>query len=143
MNEEKKAEQFKMTLEKQKLEEKERVNEENLRQKKTIEKARISRQITNKYLNQTIRELNHQKELEEKSYNDEFEVKKKDLLNLKQTIDHNREIFQAKVNKKKYQEAKDKQMLVEQTKEILERGENPNFFIPRQKKMDEAERAKK
>lgn len=73
----------------------------------------------------------------------EMESKRKNLLNLKHTIDHNKEMFQAKVNKKKFNEAQSKQDLIEQKNEILQRGENPNFFIPRQLKMEQVEKAKK
>lgn len=71
------------------------------------------------------------------------ESKRKDVLNLKQTIDQNREIFEAKLKKKRYLESKKKEDLEEEKRRILERGENPNFFIPRQQKIDEYERTKK
>ena len=87
--------------------------------------------------------MKNKQEMTEKMLNDDFEQKRKDLLNLKQTMDHNKEILQAKVNKNKYNEAKKKQMLMEQKNLILERGENPNFLIPRQIKMEEHEKAKK
>lgn len=142
-NEDKKLEIFKSKMERAKAEEEGRINQELQRQKEAIEKAKISRQIANKYLNNTLRELKGQKDVAENSYQENFEVKRKDLMGLKETIDHNKEIFQAKVNKNKFNEAKMKQQLVEEKNKILERGENPNFFIPRQKKMDEAERARR
>ena len=80
---------------------------------------------------------------EETQYLIEMEAKRKNLLNLKQTVDHNKEMFQAKVNKKKFTEAKNKQTLIEQKNEILQRGENPNFFIPRKLKMEQVEKEKK
>ncbi len=141
--EEKQAELFKSKLEKNKRDEKERIMQENLKQKETIEKARVSRQLASTFLNQTLREFKSKKEAAEASFTEDFEAKKKSLLNLKQTIDHNKEIFQAKVNKNRFDEVKSKQRLVEEKNAILARGENPNFFIPRQKKMEEAERAKK
>lgn len=80
---------------------------------------------------------------EELAYNANAELKRKELINLKNTIDHNKEIFQAKVNKKKFMDIKNQQLLLEQKNAILERGENPNFFMPRKIKMEEAEKAKK
>lgn len=72
-----------------------------------------------------------------------FEQRRKDILNLKQTIDQNREIYQAKLNKKKFLETKRKEELEEEKKRIIERGENPNFFIPRKQKIEDYERTKK
>lgn len=69
--------------------------------------------------------------------------KRKDVLNLKQTIDQNREIFEAKLKKKKFMEAKKKDELEEEKRRIVERGENPEFFIPRRQKIEEFERNKK
>ncbi len=141
--EEKRVDLFKSKLEKAKLEEKERIMQENLKQKETIEKARVSRQLASTFLNQTLKEFKSKKEAAEASFTEEFETKKKSLLNLKQTIDHNKEMFQAKVNKNKFNEVKRQQKLLEEKSAFLERGENPNFFIPRQKRMEEVERTKK
>jgi hypothetical protein len=71
------------------------------------------------------------------------EIKRKELLKLKSTIDQNREIFQARINKKKYMDAKKNEELLEERRQILERGENPEFFIPRKLKLEEYERSKK
>ena len=79
---------------------------------------------------------------EESQYLIQMDAKRKNLLNLKHTIDHNKEMFQAKVNQKKFDEAKSKQALIDKKNEILQRGENPNFFIPRQLKMEQVEKAK-
>ncbi len=141
-NEEKKLEVFKSQMERAKAEEQERINQELQRQKEAIEKAKISRQIANRYLSSTLRELKGQKDIEERGCSEQFDNKRKDLMGLKQTIDQNREIFQARVNKKKFTEAKVKQQLVEEKSRILERGENPDFFIPRQRRMEEQERAR-
>ena len=81
--------------------------------------------------------------IDENQFANLSEAKRKDLINLKHTIDHNKEIFQAKVNKKKFEDQKSKQALVEQTNEIIARGENPNFFIPRKIKLEEFEKVKK
>ena len=87
--------------------------------------------------------MKEKKEMSEKSLNDEMENKRKNILKLKQTIDHNKEILQAKVNKNRYNEIKNNQLLIQQKNSIIERGENPNFLIPRQLKMEEFEKAKK
>ena len=80
---------------------------------------------------------------QENQYLIRMEAKRKNLLNLKNTIDHNKEIFQAKVNKNKFNEAKEKQELNDQKYEIQQRGENPNFFIPRKLKMQLFEKEKR
>lgn len=80
---------------------------------------------------------------EENQFFSQMDAKRKDLIGLKNTIDHNKEIFQAKVNKNKFMEQKNKEMLLEQKNEIIQRGENPNFFIPRKIKLDEFDRIKK
>lgn len=80
---------------------------------------------------------------EESQYLVEMEAKRKNLLGLKHTIDHNKEMFQAKVNKNKFNEAKERQELNDQKNEIQQRGENPNFFIPRKLKMEQVEKEKK
>ena len=87
--------------------------------------------------------MKDKKKVEEKDFASYSEAKRKDLINLKHTIDHNKEIFQAKVNKKKYNDEKSKQALIDETNEIIERGENPNFFIPRKIKLEEYEKVKK
>lgn len=71
------------------------------------------------------------------------DTKRKDVLNLKQTIDQNREIFEARLKKKRFMEAKKREELEEEKRQILERGENPNFFIPRRQKIEEYERTKR
>ncbi len=80
---------------------------------------------------------------EESQYITEMEIKRKNLLDLKNTIDHNKEMFQAKVNKNKFNDAKEKQELDDQKYEIQQRGENPNFFIPRKLKMQQFEKEKR
>ncbi len=80
---------------------------------------------------------------EESQYIIEMEIKRKNLLDLKNTIDHNKEMFQAKVNKNKFNDAKEKQELDDQKYEIQQRGENPNFFIPRKLKMQQFEKEKR
>jgi hypothetical protein len=80
--------------------------------------------------------------LEENSFIQSSEAKKKDLLNLKHTIDHNKEILQTQVSKNQFIEKRNKETLEKEKKEILERGENPNFYIPRKIKLDEFERQK-
>ena len=80
---------------------------------------------------------------DESQFANQSEAKRKDLINLKHTIDHNKEIFQAKVNKKKFEDEKKKQALIDETNEIVARGENPNFFIPRKIKLEEYEQMKK
>ena len=77
------------------------------------------------------------------SVNNEIEAKRKGLIALKQTLDHNREILQAKVNKKHFNDAKRREEILAEQKLILERGENPNFFVPRKIRMEETEKAKK
>jgi hypothetical protein len=72
-----------------------------------------------------------------------IDLKRKEVLNLKSKIDHNREMFQAKINKKKFLEMKKNEALAEEKNLILQRGENPNFFIPRRQKLEEYESAKK
>ena len=67
------------------------------------------------------------------------EAKRKDLLALKNVIDHNKEIFQSKVNRNKFNQIKNKQLLEQEKKEIKDRGENPNFYMPRKIKLDEFE----
>jgi hypothetical protein len=80
---------------------------------------------------------------EESQYITEMEIKRKNLLDLKNIIDHNKEMFQAKVNKNKFNDAKEKQELDDQKYEIQQRGENPNFFIPRKLKMQQFEKEKR
>ncbi len=80
--------------------------------------------------------------MEENSFIQSSEAKKKDLLNLKHTIDHNKEILQTQVSKNQFIEKRNKETLEKEKKEILERGENPNFYIPRKIKLDEFERQK-
>jgi hypothetical protein len=87
--------------------------------------------------------MKEKKQNEEKEMMQNAESKRKELINLKHTIDHNKEMFQAKVNKNKYNELLKKQALKEEMQQILNRGENPNFFIPRKVKMEEFEKMKK
>jgi hypothetical protein len=87
--------------------------------------------------------MKSKKNNEDNQFTNHNDLKRKDLINLKHTIDHNKEIFQAKVNKKKFEEEKKKQALIDETNEIIARGENPNFFIPRKVKLDEYEQMKK
>jgi hypothetical protein len=72
----------------------------------------------------------------------EMEPRRKDLLNLKETIDNNCEIYEARVNKLKYQQAKNREKINEEKRIISERGENPNFYLPRKMKMEEQQRLK-
>lgn len=69
--------------------------------------------------------------------------KRKEIIGLKDVIDHNKEIFQSKVMKKKYQKQKEIEELEREKNAIKGRGENPNFFIPRKIKMEEYEKEKK
>ena len=46
--------------------------------------------------------MKEKKQNEEKEMMQNAESKRKELINLKHTIDHNKEMFQAKVNKNKY-----------------------------------------
>jgi len=87
--------------------------------------------------------MKDRKNNDENRFANHTEAKRKDLINLKHTIDHNKEIFQAKVNKKKFDDEKKKQALIDETNEIIARGENPNFFIPRKIKLEEYEQMKK
>ena len=80
--------------------------------------------------------MKEKKTVEETSFTAQMDTKRKKLLNLKDTIDHNKELFQAKVNKNKYMEEMSRKLLLEQKNAIQERGENPNFFLPRKLKMD-------
>jgi hypothetical protein len=143
IEEEDKVEVFKARIKQNKDLENERVKEESDKLKETIKNAKLAQQITNQYFKQALREMKTKRAEEETQYLIEMEAKRKNLLNLKQTVDHNKEMFQAKVNKKKFTEAKNKQTLIEQKNEILQRGENPNFFIPRKLKMEQVEKEKK
>ena len=72
----------------------------------------------------------------------EAEAKRKELINLKQHIDHNKEMMQARVNKKRFEEEQKARQLQDEFKQIAERGENPHFFIPRRLKLEEIEKQK-
>ncbi len=87
--------------------------------------------------------MKEKKQTEEKELMMNAESKRKELINLKHTIDHNKEMFQAKVNKNKFNELAKQQQLKEEVQQILDRGENPNFFIPRKIKMEEHEKTRK
>jgi hypothetical protein len=76
---------------------------------------------------------------EEVQYVQTVDSKRKDLLNLKHVVDHNKEMFQSKVVKNKFVQERNKALLEEEKREIIERGENPNFYIPRKIKMQEVE----
>jgi hypothetical protein len=80
---------------------------------------------------------------EETQFVQTAESKRKDLLNLKHVVDHNKEMFQSKVVKNKFLQEKNKASLEEEKREILERGQNPNFYIPRKIKLQEAEEQRK
>ena len=72
----------------------------------------------------------------------QIQNKRKEIIGLKNVIDHNKEVFQAKVMKKKYQNQKELEELEREKNEIQSRGENPNFFIPRKLKMQQYEKEK-
>lgn len=87
--------------------------------------------------------MKEKKAEEESNFGSATELKRKELINLKNKIDHNREMFQAKLNKKKFLEMKQNQELLEEKNQILQRGENPDFYIPRKLKLEEIEKSKK
>jgi hypothetical protein len=87
--------------------------------------------------------IKDQKSTENQTEQNQNEIKRSSLLRLKETIDHNKEIFQAKVLKKKHLEGLKKKDLEQQTQEIIKRGENPNFYLTRQAKITELENKKK
>ena len=71
------------------------------------------------------------------------DLRRTNLLKLKETIDHNKEIFQAKVLKMKHVERLKNAELEEKKSEIESRGENPNFYLTRQAKLAKFEKQKK
>jgi len=87
--------------------------------------------------------MKNKKNDEENTFNSTTESKRKDVLRLKEVIDHNKEQFQTKTNKNRINELKDQQIMLEEKNKIIERGENPNFFIPRKIKLEELEKSKK
>ena len=80
--------------------------------------------------------MKEKKTVEETSFTAQMDTKRKKLLNLKDTIDHNKELFQAKVNKNKYMEEMSRKLILEQKNAIQERGENPNFILPHRSSLD-------
>ena len=86
------------------------------------------------------------KGIQETSDNDNkklTDLRRTNLLKLKETIDHNKEIFQAKVLKMKHAERLKKAELEEKKSEIESRGENPNFYLTRQAKLAKVEKQKR
>ena len=81
--------------------------------------------------------MKEKKEIHELRAQGETEKKRKSLLQLKQTIDHNKEVLQAKVNKKNFNDKKKLEALNTEKSVILGRGENPDFYIPRRQKMED------
>jgi hypothetical protein len=87
--------------------------------------------------------MKNKKNNDENAFISTTENKRKDVLRLKEVIDHNKEQLQTKANKNRINELKNQQMLIEEKNKIIERGENPNFFIPRKIKLEELEKSKK
>lgn len=86
--------------------------------------------------------MKDQKSMDETQNYIQIQNKRKEIIGLKNVIDHNKEVFQAKVMKKKYQNQKELEELEREKNEIQSRGENPNFFIPRKLKMQQYEKEK-
>lgn len=145
--ERKKGEDEKLTVLKKRLEkskqiEQEKVQEESQRQREAIDQAKLARQVTAKYLQKTLRQMKEKSSLEENQAVQGAEIKRNDLLGLKHTIDHNKEMLQSKSNKKRFEDMKKEELLEREKKEIEDRGENPNFYIPRKLKLEEVENQK-
>ena len=66
-----------------------------------------------------------------------MDKKRKSLLQLKNTLDHNKEMLRAKLNKQKFDDRKKNDELEKEKSLILARGENPDFYIPRRQKMED------
>ena len=81
--------------------------------------------------------MKEKQELSDLRSQGEMDKKRKSLLQLKQTIDHNKEIFRVKHNKHQFMEKKKLESLNGEKSLILGRGENPDFYIPRRQKMEE------
>lgn len=81
--------------------------------------------------------MKDRKEIQDLKMQGDMDKKRKSLLQLKQTIDHNKEIFRVKHNKNQFLDKKKLDALNSEKSLILGRGENPDFYIPRRQKMDE------
>jgi hypothetical protein len=81
--------------------------------------------------------MKEKNEIHEFKMQGDMDKKRKSLLQLKQTIDHNKEIFRVKHNKNEFINKKKLEALNNEKSLILGRGENPDFYIPRRQKMDE------
>lgn len=63
-------------------------------------------------------------------------------MQLKETLDHNKEVLRVKLNKQHFNQVKQEITLINEKNEIFERGENPDFYIPRKQKMEEVNKMK-
>jgi hypothetical protein len=81
--------------------------------------------------------MKEKNEIHEFKMQGDMDKKRRSLLQLKQTIDHNKEIFRVKHNKNEFMNKKKLEALNNEKSLILGRGENPDFYIPRRQKMDE------
>ena len=81
--------------------------------------------------------MKQKQEVQEFKMQGDMDKKRKSLLQLKQTIDHNKEIFRVKNNKNEFMNRKKLEALNSEKSLILGRGENPDFYIPRRQKMEE------
>jgi hypothetical protein len=81
--------------------------------------------------------MKEKKEVQDLRAQGEMDKKRQSLLQLKQTIDHNKDVLRAKVSKNQFMEKKKLQSLNNEKSLILGRGENPDFYIPRRQKMEE------
>ena len=153
-------------MQNKKREELDKVEAETIKIKQNMEQAKLAREVTSEYLKRTLREwvltsdgpqlvpriilvrffLCHSiKGIRETSENENkklTDLRRTNLLKLKETIDHNKEIFQAKVLKMKYTEKLKKSELDEKKAEIESRGETPNFYLTRQAKLAKVEKQK-
>jgi hypothetical protein len=57
-------------------------------------------------------------------------------------MDHNKEVLRVKLNKQHFAQIKQDKTLNTEKNQILERGENPDFYIPRRQKMEEVNNLK-
>lgn len=81
--------------------------------------------------------MKEKKEMQEIRAQGDMEKKRQSLLQLKTTLDHNKEVLRAKVNKNSFIKKKQLDALNLEKSVILGRGENPDFYIPRRQKMEE------
>lgn len=87
--------------------------------------------------------MKDRKSMEETQNYNYNQYKRKEIIGLKNVIDHNKEIFQSRVMEKRFHYQKELEELEREKNEIQSLGENPNFFIPRKIKMQEYEKKKK